>query len=230
MVGELRQIRPAHYRKVIAWATQKRGQSYGAMCPCDLQDCPTTISRGCSCLYLPPTREINVFLGKNERWKYKIVPTDQSVDLICSITRVDHPRMCRRGEIILKRTYMIARNLTCFARCEMSTAMSMAELPTPTTTTLLSSNIFGSRYSCVCMMMPSKSFIPGKSGIFLLPWWPVHSITLQTKVNTCDPMNYFVLPNQFFIQYWDLPQMYQVFKALCRVSIFVTEAQISDLL
>ncbi len=53
MVGLSRQVTWVHCHLVIARATQQRGQSYGAMHPCDHQDCTTTTRRGHSCLYLP---------------------------------------------------------------------------------------------------------------------------------------------------------------------------------
>ena len=64
---------------------------------------------------------------------------------------------------------------------EASTAMSIAELPIPSTTTVLSRKNAGSspRYSCECICTPSKTSLPGNagSGQRASQWWPLATIS-----------------------------------------------------
>ena len=63
---------------------------------------------------------------------------------------------------------------------ELSLAMSVAELPMPSTSTLRSTKRWsGSRYQCECSCSPVKPSWPGNggSGYLGFQWWPLATIT-----------------------------------------------------
>ena len=63
---------------------------------------------------------------------------------------------------------------------DVSTAMSVAELPIPSTSTLRSTKrSSGSRYQCEWSCSPANDSWPGNggSGYFGSQWWPLATIT-----------------------------------------------------